>query len=74
MKRLLLTLISLVVFSGLMAENDVRLLRFPAIYGNQVVFTYAGDLYTVSSSGGTARKLTGDIKGYEMFAKFSPDG
>ncbi len=74
MKRLLLTLISLVVFSGLMAENNVRLLRFPAIYGNQVVFTYAGDLYTVSSSGGTARKLTGDIKGYEMFAKFSPDG
>lgn len=74
MKRLLFTLISLVVFSGLMAENDVRLLRFPAVYGNQVVFTYAGDLYTVNINGGTARKLTSDLKGYEMFAKFSNDG
>jgi tricorn protease len=37
------------------------------------VFSYAGDLYAVSSSGGTARKITNDI-GYEMFPKFSPDG
>lgn len=74
MKRLLFILISLVVFSGLMAENDVRLLRFPAVYGNQVVFTYAGDLYTVNINGGTARKLTSDVNGYEMFAKFSNDG
>ena len=54
-------------------ENEARLLRFPAIYKNQVVFTYAGDLYTVDRKGGTARKLTNDA-GYEMFAKFSPDG
>ncbi len=74
MKKILLSLISLMLFSGLMAENDVRLLRFPAIYGDQVVFTYAGDLYTVSSEGGVARKLTSDVKGYEMFARFSPDG
>ena len=74
MKRFLFTLISLVVFSGLMAENDVRLLRFPAVHGNQLVFTYAGDLYTVNTNGGTARKLTSDVNGYEMFAKFSTDG
>ncbi|MDR3611270.1 MAG: PDZ domain-containing protein [Ignavibacteriaceae bacterium] len=55
------------------AQDEARLLRFPAIHGNQVVFSYAGDLYTVPSSGGTARKITSDI-GYEMFAKFSPDG
>ena len=54
-------------------KNEARLLRFPAIFKNQVVFTYAGDLYTVDRKGGTARKLTNDI-GYEMFAKFSPDG
>lgn len=74
MKKILLSLISLILFSGLMAENDVRLLRFPAIYGNQVVFTYAGDLYTVTSDGGTARKLTSYAEGYEMFARFSHDG
>ena len=53
--------------------DEARLLRFPAISGNQLVFSYAGDLYTVPSDGGTARKLTNDI-GYEMFAHFSPDG
>ncbi len=53
--------------------NEARLLRFPAIHENQIVFTYAGDLYTVDASGGTARKLTSD-EGFEMFARFSPDG
>ena len=48
-------------------------MRFPAIYGDQVVFTFAGDLYTVDKAGGVARKLTSGI-GYEMFARFSPDG
>ncbi len=57
----------------LTAQEESRLLRFPAIYNDQVVFTYAGDLYTVSTDGGIARKLTNDI-GYEMFARFSPDG
>jgi tricorn protease len=58
---------------SLQAQDEARLLRFPAIYDNQIIFTYAGDLYTVSASGGTARKLT-NHDGYEMFARFSPDG
>lgn len=57
----------------LAAQQDARLLRFPAIHDNQIVFTYAGDLYAVSAAGGVARKLTNDA-GYEMFARFSPDG
>ncbi len=55
------------------AQPEARLLRFPAISGDQIVFSYAGDLYTVSANGGTAGKLTSDA-GYEMFARFSPDG
>jgi tricorn protease len=55
------------------AQDEARLLRFPAIYDNQIVFTYAGDLYTVDAGGGVARKLT-NHDGYEMFARFSPDG
>ncbi len=66
-------LINLFLISFFTLAQEARLLRFPAIHGNQIVFSYAGDLYTVSSSGGTARKLTNDI-GYEMFARFSPDG
>ncbi|WP_207632741.1 S41 family peptidase [Foetidibacter luteolus] len=53
--------------------QEARLMRFPAIYNNQVVFSYAGDLFTVDKNGGMARKLTSDI-GYEMFSRFSPDG
>ncbi len=53
--------------------QEARLMRFPTIYDSQVLFSYAGDLYTVDKNGGTARKITSDI-GYEMFSKFSPDG
>jgi len=61
--------------SGPVAQEpaESRLLRFPAAHGNQVVFTYAGDLYTVPATGGVARRLTSDV-GFEMFARFSPDG
>ena len=55
------------------AQQEARLMRFPAIHGNQIVFSYAGDLYTVEKNGGVARKITSDV-GYEMFARFSPDG
>lgn len=57
----------------LIAQSEARLLRFPAIYEDKIAFSYAGDLYTVSSKGGVARKLTSHI-GYEMFPRFSPDG
>jgi tricorn protease len=53
--------------------KEARLLRFPAASGDKLVFSYAGDLYIVSSRGGTARRLTSD-EGYEMFPRFSPDG
>ncbi|MDH4068936.1 MAG: PDZ domain-containing protein, partial [Ignavibacteria bacterium] len=55
------------------AFDDARILRFPTIHGNQIVFSYAGDLYAVAVTGGTARKLTSD-DGNELFARFSPDG
>lgn len=71
MKKLLILIISL--FNFLNAQQEARLLRFPAIFADQVVFSYAGDLYTVSAQGGIARKLT-SYEGYEMFARFSPDG
>ncbi len=71
--RKFLYLIFLFLFSFSFAAEEARVLRFPAIYKNQVVFTYAGDLYTVPLSGGTARKLTSHV-GYEFFARFSPDG
>jgi len=74
MKKILLMIPALFLCYLVMAQDEARLLRFPAIHGNQVVFTCAGDLYTVDRSGGVARRLTNDENGYEMFARFSPDG
>ena len=74
MKKIKLFFISLMILPFfVLAQDEARLLRFPAIHGDQVVFTYAGDIYTVARSGGMARKLT-NHEGFEMFAKFSPDG
>ncbi|MDZ7764969.1 MAG: hypothetical protein U5K00_11135 [Melioribacteraceae bacterium] len=74
MKRLLILFISLLSLSMLVfSQEEGRLLRFPAIYEDQVVFTYAGDLYTVSADGGVARKLTNHV-GVEIFPRFSNNG
>jgi tricorn protease len=53
--------------------EDGRLLRFPTTNGTEVVFSYAGDLYKAPINGGEAVRLTSHV-GYEMFARFSPDG
>ena len=53
--------------------DEGRLLRFPGTNGQDVAFSYAGDIYTVPITGGTARKLTSH-EGYEAFARYSPDG
>jgi tricorn protease len=52
---------------------QTRLLRFPDIYGDRVVFTYGGDLWTAPAAGGSALRLTAH-PGVEVFARFSPDG
>jgi tricorn protease len=71
--RSLLSCLIMLTAASAVSQDETRLLRFPAVNGDRVVFTYAGDLFTVSTSGGVARRLTTDI-GYEMFARFSPDG
>lgn len=55
------------------ASSQARLLRFPTTNGQEIVFSYAGDLYSVPVSGGDARRLTSHV-GYEIFPRFSPDG
>lgn len=73
MRLLTGVLIVLLLCPALKAQDEARLLRFPAINGEAVVFTYAGNLYSVPASGGIARRLTSH-DGFEMFARFSPDG
>src|SRR5437870_4071648 len=70
------TIILVLAWIGIITDahaDEARLLRFPTIHGDRVVFTYAGNLYLVSAGGGVARRLTSH-DGNEMFARFSPDG
>lgn len=66
-------ILSLFILASNLLLSESRLLRFPDIHDNQVVFVYAGDIYTVDKTGGTARQLTSH-KGLELFPKISPDG
>ena len=70
---LALIFILLLFSASFYAQEEARVLRFPAIYEDQIVFSYAGDLYIVPSGGGIARKLTSH-KGFEIFPRFSYDG
>ncbi|MDH3620780.1 MAG: PDZ domain-containing protein [Gammaproteobacteria bacterium] len=65
--------VSILAFAQAALADDTRLLRFPDIHEDRVVFVYAGDLYTASSNGGNAVRLTSH-EGLEQFPKFSPDG
>ena len=75
MKRLVIFLATVLFTAGFgfASDDQARLLRFPAIHRDTIVFCYAGDLYTVPAEGGVARRLTSH-DGYEMFPRFSPDG
>jgi tricorn protease len=67
--------ITLLLFGmqSLHAADDARLMRYPHINGDQIVFVYSGNLWTVDASGGDARQITSH-KGLELFPKISPDG
>jgi tricorn protease len=47
--------------------------RFPAIHGDTIIFTAEGDLWSVGTKGGEARRLTSN-PGEESLATISPDG
>ena len=55
------------------ASAGTKLLRFPDIHEDTVVFCYAGDIWRASVEGGSAVRLTAH-PGMEVFPKFSPDG
>ena len=47
--------------------------RFPAVHGDTIIFTSEGDLWSVSTNGGSARRITSN-DGTEAMATISPDG
>ncbi len=74
MRHFFTFLITLFCFS-LFAQKDAGWLRHSAISpdGSEIVFTYKGDLYKVSSNGGDAQQLTFH-KAHDYHARWSKDG
>jgi tricorn protease len=75
MKRSVLSgvLVLLVAVGVLYSAQQARFMAYPDIHGDQIVFTYEGDLWLASSKGGQAFRIT-TFPGTEYAAKFSPDG
>jgi tricorn protease len=74
MKTLISALLFLIFTSQLaLAAGEGRLMTYPDIYKDKIVFTYENDLWLVSSGGGNATRLT-SFPGNEFSARFSPDG
>jgi tricorn protease len=70
---LLLALFSIGAPLAVQAQVDARMLRQPAISKDRIAFVYAGDIWLVPRSGGTAVRLSSPA-GEESFPRFSPDG
>ncbi|MGH9539983.1 MAG: DPP IV N-terminal domain-containing protein, partial [Terriglobales bacterium] len=74
LKRLLLLWVICFACAGSGQDmQEGRLMRFPDIYKDKIVFMYGGDLWLGSTAGGEAHRITSD-PGRELFPKFSPDG
>lgn len=76
MKDLLLTIIlTILVVTSTYSQTENQLYRHPALSpdGSRIAFSFQGDIWTVSSSGGNAVRLT-IHEAYESYPCWSPDG
>ncbi len=73
MKNSLISL--LLLLTTTLSAQETPLIRFPALSpdGSQVTFSYQGDIWTVATAGGIARRLT-IHESYESYPQWSPDG
>ena len=71
MRKLCFACLAFVAFCH--AQSGPFLLRQPTVNRTEIVFTYGGDLWSVSRDGGAARRLTSAVS-TNTDAHFSPDG
>ena len=68
------TVLLIMVVSAAFAQTEPpTLFQHPTVNGTSIVFSYAGDLWTVPREGGNASRLTSGV-GVEANPIFSPDG
>lgn len=75
MKKNLLLLCGILLSSVLYSQESIRWIRYPSISpdGSKIAFGYKGDIYLVSSNGGTAIPLT-IHEAHDMNPVWSHDG
>src|SRR5215204_806771 len=73
MRKLAIAIACVITGLPLFAQIDAGLFRYPDVSKDQIVFTYANDLWVMPKEGGTAVKLSSPA-GVETYPKFSPDG
>ena len=69
-----LTIVALALATSVSAQESPLWMRYCAISpdGSAVAFTYKGDIYTVPTTGGTARQLTTNAA-FDTHPVWSPD-
>ncbi|MCB1026063.1 MAG: PD40 domain-containing protein, partial [Acidobacteria bacterium] len=72
-KNLMVIVLLVLVSAAAAIAQGTRLLRHPSVSRDMVAFSYAGDLWSVSRNGGTAKRLT-STPGMETDPYLSPDG
>ncbi len=65
--------IALFATANMYSANEARFMRYPDVNKDKIVFSYEGDLWLVSTQGGTASRIT-SLPDAEILPKFSPDG
>jgi len=75
MKRaFFLLILTIIVTSLVFAQQEARLLRFPTIHSDKIVFSYAGDLYTVFIRRRRGTEVNERCRVRKCLQRFSPDG
>jgi tricorn protease len=53
--------------------TQIRLARQPDYHAGRIAFSYLGDIWTASETGGDPDRIT-DHRGHDLYPRFSPDG
>lgn len=70
---MIVSVLGLLLAGPIVQGASPHLLRYPAVHGNTVVFSYGGNLWVTDSDNGVARRLT-SAEGLQVRPKISPDG
>src|SRR5580700_12243104 len=71
LRRALLTVVALLL--PVVAQAQVKLLRYPTYSKGKVAFSYLGDIWVANENGADVQRLTVN-KARDQYPRFSPDG